>query len=118
MSLIAPLSAASQASQALSDPNMIGASGDAADPNASDPNAINPNAAAPSFGQTLENAFDTANGLQNDADSQMQAFALGQTSDIHNVMIASEKATLALQLATQVRNKVIDAYQEVMKISM
>ena len=75
-------------------------------------------AAGPSFAQTLQNAFGQANALQNHASDMAQAFAKGQTSDVHSVMIASEQATIALQLTTQVRNKAVDAYQEIMRISM
>ena len=70
------------------------------------------------FLKALENAAEQVNSLQNDAASQSQLFATGQTSDIHSVMIASQKATVALELTTQVRNKVLEAYQEVMRMSM
>ena len=75
-------------------------------------------AAGPSFAQTLQNAFGQANALQNHASDMATAFAKGQTSDVHGVMIAAEQATLALQLTTQVRNKAVEAYQEIMRISM
>jgi len=73
---------------------------------------------APSFAQMLENAFGQVNGLQNTAAKKAQDFARGKTSDVHSVMIAGEQATLALQLTTQIRNKAVDAYQEVMRVSM
>ncbi len=73
---------------------------------------------APSFAQMLENAFGQVNGLQNTAAQKAQDFARGKTSDVHSVMIAGEQATLALQLTTQIRNKAVDAYQEVMRVSM
>jgi flagellar hook-basal body complex protein FliE len=107
MSLFAPISAVSSVSQSssVSPASLLGGG--------SDPNAI-----TPSFGQTLEGAFDKVNDMQNHAGDLTKAFALGKTSDVHGVMIAGEQATIALQLTTQVRNKVIDAYQEVMKMSM
>jgi flagellar hook-basal body complex protein FliE len=43
---------------------------------------------------------------------------VGKSSDVQGVMIAAEKATIALQMTTQVRNKVVDAYQQIMQISM
>jgi flagellar hook-basal body complex protein FliE len=70
------------------------------------------------FGQTLQSAVENVNSLQNDAATAATQFAIGQTSDIHTVMIAGEKATLALDLATEVRNKVVDAYQTIMQTSM
>ena len=56
--------------------------------------------------------------LQDHSASMTQAFARGQISDVHSVMIASEQATMALQLTTQIRNKAVDAYQEIMRISL
>ena len=75
-------------------------------------------AAGPSFGQMLQSALGQISGLQNHAGQMATAFAQGKTGDIHGVMIASEQATMALQLTTQIRNKAVDAYQEVMRMSM
>jgi len=72
----------------------------------------------PSFGQMLQGALGQVSALQDRSALMTQAFARGQVSDVHSVMIASEQATMALQLTTQVRNKAIDAYQEIMRISM
>ena len=75
-------------------------------------------AEGPSFAQTLQNAFGQVNTLQGHSANMSQAFAKGQTSDVHGVMIAAEQASLALQLTTQVRNKAVEAYQEIMRISL
>ena len=83
---------------------------------AADPNHLNDN--APSFGDTLQSAFGQVNTLQNRAADMAQDFAGGKSSDVHGVMIAAEQATLALQLTTQIRNKAVEAYQEVMRITM
>ena len=72
----------------------------------------------PSFGQMLQSALGQVSGLQDHAAQMTTAFAYGKTGDIHSVMIASEQATMALQLTTQIRNKAVDAYQEVMRMSM
>jgi flagellar hook-basal body complex protein FliE len=72
----------------------------------------------PSFGQMLEGALGQVNSLQDHSAQMTQAFARGKISDVHSVMIASEQATVALQLTTQIRNKAVDAYQEIMRISM
>ncbi|MCW3061066.1 MAG: flagellar hook-basal body complex protein FliE [Capsulimonas sp.] len=77
-----------------------------------------PNAIAPSFSQTLTSAINDVNSAQLHSGAMTQDFALGKTSDIHSVMIASEQATVALQMTTQVRNKVVEAYQEIMRMSM
>ncbi len=73
---------------------------------------------SPSFGEMLQSALGQVSGLQDHAAQMATAFAQGKTGDIHSVMIASEQATMALQLTTQIRNKAVDAYQEVMRISM
>ena len=75
-------------------------------------------AAGPSFGQMLQGALGQVSALQDHAGQMATSFAQGKTGDIHSVMIASEQATMALQLTTQIRNKAVDAYQEVMRMSM
>ena len=74
--------------------------------------------AGPSFGATLKEAVGKVNEMQKSADIQMQKVATGESSNISEVMIAAEKADIALKLMMTVRNKVIDAYQEVMKMQV
>ena len=71
-----------------------------------------------SFKDTLTEAIDKVNDLQHKADTQMQALASGEQTNISEVMVAAEKADIALKLMMSVRNKVIDAYQEVMKMQV
>jgi flagellar hook-basal body complex protein FliE len=71
-----------------------------------------------SFGDTLTEAVDKVNTLQKDADVKMQKVASGESTNISEVMIAAERADIALKLMMSVRNKVIDAYQEVMKMQV
>lgn len=72
----------------------------------------------PSFADTLKDAFNEVNRLQQDADVKMQKLATGESKNIPEVMIAAERADIALKLMVQVRNKVIDAYNEVMKMQV
>lgn len=72
----------------------------------------------PSFADTLKQAVNEVNELQKVADKGMQDLATGRTDNIPDVMIAAEKADIALRLMVQVRNKIIDAYQEVMKMQV
>ncbi|WP_097460322.1 flagellar hook-basal body complex protein FliE [Mangrovitalea sediminis] len=75
--------------------------------------------AMPSFGQTLENAINTVNDLQQNSSQLSTAYEKGDPKvDITRVMIASQKASLSFQALTQVRNKVIEAYQDIMKMPM
>jgi flagellar hook-basal body complex protein FliE len=78
----------------------------------------NPNSATPSFGDTLKNAFSEVNDLQNKSADMSTAFVTGQTSDIHSVMIAMQKASVALTMTMEIRNKVVEAYQEIMRVGM
>ena len=71
-----------------------------------------------SFADTLKEAVDNVNALQKQADVKMQELATGKTSNIPEVMMAAEKADIALRMMVQVRNKVIEAYQEVMKMQV
>lgn len=77
-----------------------------------------PDSDTPSFSHMLENSIGQVNSLQNHATQAAESFARGQTSDVHSVMIASEQATISLQMTAQIRNKAVDAYQEIMRISM
>ena len=80
-------------------------------PEKSDPSAA-------SFGDTLEQAIHKVNDLHQVADKKAQAMATGENTNISEVMLAAEKADIALKLMMSVRNKVIDAYQEVMKMQV
>ena len=71
-----------------------------------------------SFADTLKDAVGSVNQLSQAADIQVQKLATGETKNIPEVMIATEKAAVAFKLLMQVRNKVIDAYQEIMKMQV
>ncbi|WP_069649615.1 flagellar hook-basal body complex protein FliE [Caloranaerobacter ferrireducens] len=71
-----------------------------------------------SFGDFFKEALDKVNSLQKDADRYNRLLATGQVDNIHEVMIASEKANIALQLTLSIRNKVIDAYKEIMRMQI
>lgn len=68
------------------------------------------------FGVTLKNAINHVNDLSNTSDQQVSQLVQGDRSDIHNVMIAVEKADIAFDLMMQVRNKIVSAYQEVSRM--
>jgi flagellar hook-basal body complex protein FliE len=71
-----------------------------------------------SFDKTLKSAIEKVNDLQLKADKAAQDLATGRTDNIAEVMIATEKADIALRLMMQVRNKMIESYQEIMKIQV
>lgn len=69
-----------------------------------------------SFSDTLTDILKETNSLQLKADGAAKDFAAGRSKDIHDVMIAMEKAEIALRQVTAVRNKLIEAYQEMMRM--
>ncbi len=71
-----------------------------------------------SFEEMIKSHLTEVNHLQNSADTAAQNLASGQDKDIHNTMIAMEKAGVAFQLTMQVRNKVLEAYQEIMRMQV
>jgi len=70
------------------------------------------------FGDFLQNALNHVNQLQSAGRQASLDLAAGKIQDIAEVTIAGEKASIALQLTMQVRNKVVDAYQEVMRMQV
>ena len=69
-----------------------------------------------SFADFLNNAVSDVNKLQLESEQLNEAFAMGKNDNIHQVMIAAEKADIALQFTMQIRNKVLEAYQEIMRM--
>lgn len=70
------------------------------------------------FAQYLNNALDQVNQLQLDSEQLGKEFAAGRTDNIHQVTIAAEKADIALQFTMQIRNKIMDAYSEIMRMQI
>jgi len=89
----------------------------AARPSAAD-NAGGAEQAAQSFGKLLSQAVDTVNGAQQEADTAITRLAAGEPVDLHQVMLAMEKADLTMQLTTEVRGKLVEAYQEIMRMQV
>ncbi len=71
-----------------------------------------------SFAEVLQGSIEKVNKLQAEADQASQELLLGKDKNIHQVMIAVEKANLSFQLMMQVRNKIISAYEEIMRIQV
>src|ERR1700716_3968485 len=70
------------------------------------------------FGSALQQAAGSLGQLGNQADASTLALAKGEPIDVHEVMLNTEQASLGFSMALQVRNKLIDAYQEVMRMSV
>ena len=71
-----------------------------------------------SFKEMVKDAVSEVNKLQSQADQSAVKLATGELEDVHRAMIDMQKAKLALDLTIQVRNKVIEAYQEIMRMQV
>jgi len=78
-----------------------------------------PKASGPAdFGEVLNSAIAELNDSQLQADDVMQKFLVGDVQDIHQVTIAMQEAKLTMQLAVEVRNKIVEAYQEISRMQL
>lgn len=68
------------------------------------------------FADLLRQAIQDVDQTQKAADSTAEAFALGKVNNVHEVTVAGEQASLALELTIAVRNKVMEAYKEIMRM--
>jgi flagellar hook-basal body complex protein FliE len=71
-----------------------------------------------SFGQTLTNALDGLSGAQAKADNLAVQAATGDLTNVHDYMIAATEASLATQLTVAVRNKAVDAFNQIMNMGV
>src|SRR5919201_6179886 len=79
--------------------------------------AASPSAVGADFGSALKQAIGALGDLSAKADNSTLKLATGQPVDIHEVMLNTDQASLGFSLALQVRNKLVDAYQEIMRMS-
>ena len=70
------------------------------------------------FKEILGTAIDNINGQLVEADKLAQGLAVGEHANIHETMIAMEKAGISFRLMTKVQQKAIDAYREVMRMQL
>jgi flagellar hook-basal body complex protein FliE len=70
------------------------------------------------FGEFLNDALNNLNEQEKTVDELNKAFIKGDLSDVHQLTIASEQAQIALELTVQVRNKAVEAYQEIMRMQI
>ncbi|HUN65416.1 MAG TPA: flagellar hook-basal body complex protein FliE [Bacteroidota bacterium] len=71
-----------------------------------------------SFSEVLRDSISSVNDLQNDAGAAIEGMVSGEATDLHDVMIAVEKAKTSFDLLMEVRNKGLAAYQELMRIQV
>ncbi len=70
------------------------------------------------FAEALGSALNDVNKLQVEADRAVEKMQTGESKNIHEVMISMEKADISMRLTVQMRNKVLEAYQEIMRMQV
>jgi flagellar hook-basal body complex protein FliE len=70
----------------------------------------------PGFSSIIGDALQQVDRLQQQANEASTMVATGQSADLHTALLRVEEAGLAMQLALQVRNKVVESYQEIMRM--
>ncbi len=77
-----------------------------------------PLSGADGFGKVIGELVNSVNNTQLSADKSIQNLITGESKGLHEVMIAMEKSSISMQFLTQVRNKAVEAYQEVMRMQV
>ena len=75
-------------------------------------------AAKGDFSASLESAISNVDSLQQTADARLKSLASGENVDLHGTMIELEKADIALRAMVSVRNKLVNAYEQVMNMAI
>jgi flagellar hook-basal body complex protein FliE len=70
------------------------------------------------FKSALSNSLNELNGTQRNAEVALETFATGGDIDVHQVMIAQQKASLGMSMAMQLRNKALQAYNDIYKMGV
>lgn len=70
------------------------------------------------FGEFLQDSISQVNNLQVEANTAMEKLASGESQNLHETLLAVEKADIAFRTMNQVRSKVIDAYREIMRMQI
>lgn len=69
-----------------------------------------------SFAETFNSSLQKVNSMQQEKNTMIEAFASGEQQNVHELMIALQKAGLAVNMTSAVRNKLMEAYRELTKI--
>jgi flagellar hook-basal body complex protein FliE len=73
---------------------------------------------APSFKDTLSSFMKDVNSMQVKADESINRMAAGEITDVHQVMNAVEEANVAFNMMMEIRNKVMEAYQQILQMRL
>lgn len=80
--------------------------------------AVKPRGTQESFAKVLQHSIQEVNQLQHAADRSIEQLIAGRSKNLHETMIAMEKADISFRLMMEVRNKIIEAYHEVMRMQV
>lgn len=80
--------------------------------------AVSSSSSSGSFASALEGAIQSVEQTGQQADTAVQKFLNGDGEELHNVALSVQRASLAFDFGLQVRNKIVSAYQEVMKMQI
>ena len=80
--------------------------------------AFEPQTATPGFSETLKSALAETNDLQLDSGRNLERLVSGENVDLHEVMVSSEEAGIAFDLMMEIRNKLLEAYQEIQRMNV
>lgn len=72
----------------------------------------------PQFAEVLKKAIEDVSGLEKEADTALQQLAQGRHDNLHEAMIALQKADLSFKAMMEIRDKLINAYKEIMRMSV
>lgn len=70
------------------------------------------------FKTVLKNALQEVSNVEKEADLKQQLLIEGRIDDLHNVMISAQKANITIETAVQIQQKVIDTYNEIMRMQI
>ncbi len=73
---------------------------------------------AQSFANQLQNAIQEVGNLQAGRDQMIEGMVSGEVTEVHDVMIAAKESQLAFELLLEVRNKLLEGYQEIMRMQI
>ncbi|PKR78616.1 flagellar hook-basal body complex protein FliE [Halalkalibacillus sediminis] len=79
---------------------------------------VTPSEAHQNFANQLKSAIDNVNRTQNESTLKTEELVRGEAKDLHDVMITAQKASITVQTATEMQNKAIEAYRQVMRMQI
>ncbi len=71
-----------------------------------------------SFANQLQQAINEVDGLQSNRDEMVDSMVSGEVSEVHDVMIAAKESQMAFELLLEIRNKLLESYQEIMRMQV